>query len=303
MKYYFIINGRKDKTALVPEIKRQVEECSSLLEENGDTYDLYVTMGEGDATREVHLYSDLHPAEKVCFVACGGDGTVNEVASGMVGFPNKSLAILALYGNCDFIKYYPDRQFQSFREILKGENCQIDIIKANDSYAINVCGMGFDSVVASAASFYTEENATNVFRKGVAKGILFGRWNRLNVVVDGEKIGHRYLLLCTLANSKYVGGEFCCAPRAVIDDGLIEVCYLRPMSFISFLCMLSVYKKGEHLQNKFLKHKIIYRRAKHVEVSSSRMIELCLDGELLPGTHFSIDILHEAITLRLPKKI
>lgn len=301
MKYFFIVNCRRDKAAIREEVERQLSELQQEIESRGDTTEVYLTTGEGDATREVRLYSDLHPNEKVCFVACGGDGTVNEVASGLVGFPNKSLAVLALHSTNDFVRYYPERKFESIRDIIDGEDCQIDIIKVNDSYSINVCDIGFDAVVARVANDLAVQGKKNVFRHGVAQAIFFGRSTRVKIKADGEKIGRRRLLLCTLANGRYVGGgDFLTAPRAINDDGLIELCYIRPILLITFLLMLNVYSKGRHLDHPRFSKLITYRQVKHVVVSSPQIIELCLDGELLPGTYFDIRILPKAVTLRLP---
>ncbi len=301
MKYFFIINCRKDKAAVRQEVEQQLSVLEEEITSRGDSFSLYFTTGEGDATREVRLYSDLHPNEKVCFVACGGDGTINEVASGMVGFPNKSLAILHLHSNADFVRYYPNRNFTSIRDMLDGETQQIDILKINDSYSINVCDFGFDAVVAKIANDLAAEGKKNVFRKAIGRAIFSGRFNKMKVVADGEPIGHRRMLLCTLGNGKYVGNGMLTSPRANNQDGLIELCYLRPMSLISFLAMLPTYSRGEHLTHPFFKRKLIYRQVKHVEVSAKRIIELCLDGEILPGSYFNIDILPQAITIQLPK--
>lgn len=301
MKYFFIVNCRKDKVAIRQEVEQQLAELEDEIASRGDSTSVYLTTGEGDATREVRLYSDLHPNEKVCFVACGGDGTINEVASGMVGFPNKSMAVLHLHSNADFVRYYPDRDFTSIRDLIYGETQQIDILKINDSYSINVCDFGFDAIVANVANELAAEGKKNVFGKGVARAIFSGRYNRIKVVADGEPIGHRLMLLCTLANGKYVGSGMLTAPFADNQDGLIELTYLRPMSLVAFLAMIGPYSRGEHHSRKFFNHKLIYRRVKHVEVSSKHIIDLCLDGEILPGTHFNIDILPQAITIQLPQ--
>jgi len=303
MKYYFIVNGRADKSEMHEEIHRQIDECAPLFEAKGIVTDLYMTTGEGDATRQVRLYCDLHPDEKVCFVACGGDGTLNEVASGLVGFAHKSVALLNFCGHGDdFVKYYPDRKFQSLKDILDGETVRIDIMKVNDSYCINVCDFGVDAIAASAANMLSQEGKTNVYRKGVLRALLVGRYNHIVVKVDGEKLGGRYMLSCSLGNGKYMGGEFLCCPFAANDDGLIEVSFFKAMSLLRFILTLSPYVKGKHFETWYTKGKCIYRQGKHIEIYSKRMIELCLDGELLPGTHFNIDIFNKAIVLHLPKK-
>lgn len=302
MKYYFIVNGRADKTEMHAEVRRQIKECATLMEEQNIVPDWYMTTGEGDATRQVRLYCDLHPDEKVCFVACGGDGTLNEVASGMVGFNRKSLALLNFCGHGDdFVKYYPERKFQSLKDIIEGESAQIDIMKVNDSYFINVCDFGVDAIAASIANMLSQEGKTNVYRKGVVRALLVGRYNAIVVKVDGEKLGDKFMLSCSLGNGKYMGGEFLCCPFARNDDGLIEVTYFKAMSLLRFLLTLPPYIKGKQFETWYLKRKCLYRQAKHIEIHSKRIMELCLDGEMLPGTHFNIDVLEKAITFRLPK--
>jgi len=297
MKYIYIINGRADKVPKYKELFEQLKQCPH-------SYDIYTTLGEGDATRYVRVYCDLHPSEEVCFVACGGDGIVNEVASGIVGFQDKQMAILFIGGStADFLECYPGRDFRNVKAMLEGTTQSVDIIKVNDSYSINVCNFGFDSTVASRANDLIAKGMEGhkAFRRGVAYALLTSRFNRIRVVVDGQPIKHRLLLLCTLSNGVQVGGEFRCAPNAKNDDGLIEVCYLRTMSLLRFLFTLNSYRKGEHLTHKFFKHKVIYRQAREVVVSSKDLIDISLDGEIIPGSIFNIKILPKAISLRLPQ--
>lgn len=298
MKYNFVINGRKDKISAKDIIKEQLDGLKKHID-----YNIYITEGIGDATRYVHVYCDLHPQEEVCFIACGGDGTINEVASGMVGFENKCLAVLPLSGTGnDFIKYYPGYDFYNVSRIIDGSNQQIDIMKINDNYAINICNFGFDSFVCSTANNLSAQGIKDPYKKGIMKALLIGRFNRIKVVVDGNKIGGKRMLLCTLANNSHVGGGFHCAPRAKNNDGLIDVCFVKTMSLLNLVRILPTYKSGKHFDDKWCQRKMIYRQAKHVEVSSPNLIELCLDGEMLPGVKFNIDILPSAITLRLPKQ-
>lgn len=297
MKYIFIVNGREDKTFIRDEIQRQIDSLEIPIE-----YIVYSTVGEGDATRYVSVFCDLHPKDQVCFVACGGDGIVNEVASGLVGYESsKSLGVISIGGTGnDFVKYFKGRDFSQVKNMLYGQHQLIDIIRVNDNYSINVCNFGFDSVVCNTANALIAKGKKNPYNKGVAVAVMIGRFNKINVVADGEKLGGRRILLCTLANGCSVGGEFICAPRSVIDDGLIDICYIRTMSLLKFLRLLPIYTQGHHLDNPKFSRKIIYRRAKHVEVTSKEQIELCLDGEMLPGNKFVIDILPKAINLLVP---
>lgn len=301
MKYIFII-GRKDMNADFSLLTKQIEDAKPVFEERGDSYEQYWMKGIGDGTRKVRIYSDLHPSEKVCFVACGGDRTIGEVASGLVGFQNKSMAVFSLgdTGN-DFVKSFPERNFQSVRALLNGQAKEIDILKINDSFSINVCDFGFDSVAGSVANEMLEAGRKRVYEKGIFAALLTARFNKIKVVADGEKLGRRRMLLCAICNGRYLGSGFHSAPHAAIDDGLMDVCFIKPLTLIGFLRLMPIYKRGEHLEHPHFKKRILYRQVKHVDVSSKAMMELCIDGEMLPGTKFSIDILPKAISLVLPE--
>lgn len=301
MHYIFII-GRSDMNSDTTTVDRQIEEAQLALAKHGDESECYWMKGIGDGTRKVRIYNDLHPNEKVCFVACGGDRTIGEVASGLVGFQNKSMAILTLgdTGN-DFVRCFPDKDFRSIDASLMGQVKEVDIIKINDSYALNVCDFGFDSVAGSVANEMFESGRPKAYEWGIFSAILSARFNKIKVIADGEKLGFRRMLLCAICNGEYLGSGFHCAPRAAMDDGLMDVCFIRPLTLLGFLRLMPIYKRGEHLEHRYFKRLILYRQVKHVDVISKEMIELCVDGEMLPGTKFSIDILPKAIKLVLPE--
>jgi len=319
MKYIYIINGRADKASQYSDFFEQLKEVPH-------TYEVYTTLGEGDATRYVCLYCDLHPEEEVCFVACGGNGIINGVASGLMFYNqalkhsnnqtlkhsnnqalnqscNHTMAILYFAGATeDFIINYPGRNFRSVKEMLAGTVTPTDIIQVNDSYCLNVCNLGFNSKVASRANELVAKgkSAHEAYTRGVANAILTSRFNRIKVKVDGERIARGYMVLCTLANGQRVGGEFNCAPYAKVDDGLIDVCYFRAMSLLRFLMLIPLYRKGEHIGSRPGKGRVLYRQAREVTIDAKGIIDVYLDGELLPGSHFDVKILPQALPLRLP---
>lgn len=298
MKYIFVINNRLDKdNHISDDLKRQLTGKDII-------YDIYRTEGVGDGIRFVRIYSDLHQNEEVCFVACGGSGTANEVASGIIGFKNKSMALLAYGSTNDFTKNYPERDFHSVDKILEGDKVQIDIIKANDNYSINVINIGFDGVCSFKGNTYIEQGMDGVkaFKRAVFASILTARYNSIKIVADGKQLNRKKMLLCAVGNGIWCGGQYRCAPYAVLDDGLMEVCLFKTCSLLTLLIMMKYYEKGEHLTNSFCKKRLIYCRAKHLQVTSKSLIYSGLDGETIPSCNFEIDVLPKALNLILPKK-
>lgn len=297
MHYCFIINNEPGKAGNADIIKKGIESLPEPID-----FEIYLTTAEKAAIDFVRDYCKNNPEQETCFVACGGDGTINEVATGMVGAKNKSLAVLAYGSGNDFIKYYPEKDFLNIEQLVKGTPHKIDILKVGlDHYSINVCNFGFDSVVASTANKLSRKGNKNPYRWGIVKAIFCGRFNSIQVKADGELLNEgKRMLLCTLGNNNHVGGEFFCSPRAKNDDGLIEVGYCKTTTLAGFLGILPIYTAGKHLDTpKAAKH-FIYRQSKTVDVHSDKEIELCLDGEMLAGKDFHIEVIPQAISFIIP---
>ena len=297
MHYCFIINAEPSKAGNADRIQADIDYLEKAID-----YEIYRTTAEKTATVFVKEYCAAHPELETCFVACGGDGTINEVATGMAGAANKHLAVLAYGSGNDFIKYYGDKDFRSVRDLVNGTPHRIDIMKVNDDrYSINVCNFGFDSVVASTANRLSRKGRKNPYRWGIVKAIFCGRFNRIKVRADGEELNpDKRMLLCTLGNNDHVGGEFLCSPRAKNDDGLIEVGYCKATTLVTFLGLLKKYTVGTHLDDPKASRHFIYRQSKVVRVHSDDTIELCLDGEMLSGKDFRIEIIPQVISFIIP---
>jgi len=297
MHYCFIVNNEPSKAGNAEKIEADIKRLEKPID-----FEIYRTTAEKTATEFVKEFCKDNPDKEACFVACGGDGTINEVATGMVGAANKHLSVLAYGSGNDFIKYYTGKDFLSVENLVNGTPHKIDILKVNDnSYSINVCNFGFDSVVASTANRLSRKGCKNPYRWGIVKAIFCGRFNRIQVKADGEELNPgKRMLLCTLGNNNHVGGEFFCSPRAKNDDGLIEVGYCKTTTLLGFLGLLKIYTIGNHLDDPKASKHFIYRQSKTVDVHSNKQIELCLDGEMLPGNDFHIEIIPGAISFIIP---
>ena len=293
MYYCFVVNGRDDKAALSNLIEALIKAVQQPIQ-----YEVYTTKFAGDAT---YFVRNFKAETDTCFVACGGDGTVNEVASGMVGDPRKYLAVLAMGTGNDFVKYYPDHDFNSIQALVSGNPTKLDIMKIGDRYSINVTNFGFDSIVGSIGAKLSAKGVKNPFRWGIAVALLKGRYNKIKVFANGEQLNYNgKLLLCTVSNGHYVGGEFYCAPKAKNNDGLKDVCLIKTMSLFRFLSLLPTYRSGQHLDSTEMEKDVEYVQTDHVEIVAQNQIELCLDGEMLAGKEFAIDILSKAVNFIIP---
>ena len=300
MHFIFIIKENDAPFAVRKGLEQRLHEFDSLLRQRGDSYDIYSVEGEGDGARYARIYNDLHPNEKVCFVACGGETMVNEVASGIVGFDGKSMAILSLDEDvCGFTACYPQLDFTNLGAILQGSFHNVDIIKVNDSYSLNVCSIGFDATISKR--FHLQKLTQKHRWLAMWEAVAFSRFNRVNVVADGFKLGRKRMLSCTIANGCCENHGAKCAPQAHNDDGLMEVCYVKPMSLLRLLYAFPRYFKGEHLGNRHLSRFLICRQAKKVVIDSKDLIEITVDGEILPGVHFEVEMLPRAVQLLLPQ--
>lgn len=293
MYYIFVVNGRKDKEYVFEDLARQLTSVTI-------DYEIYRTKSEGDATRFVRIYCDFHHDDEVCFVACGGTGTLNEVVNGVIGSLNKRVGHLAYGSGINFARHFPNRNFHSLSDLINGDTLLSDVIKCNNDYAINVVNMGFDSMSAFYGAQYALKGVSKPYLRGTVRAVLFSRFNWFKIVVDGVKLSCGPTMFCNIANASNYGEDYKCAPLAQIDDGHLDVTVARSVSLLEVAFMFNIFKAGRHISNAFCRRRMKFRNARHIEVSSKELIFLCLDGETVASRRFVIDILDKAVTLQLP---
>lgn len=309
IKHIFVMNpgaGRVDGTLLLKEKLRPFEGRLD--------YEIYLTTGQGDATNfVVRRCNEFKNTDcKLRFYACGGDGTICEVASGLVMSDNKNtqMTCYACGSGNDYIKYYGSQEdFLDIDKLLNGSPHKVDVmeIRSGDGHlrhSLNAVDVGFDSVVCKTMIDVKRKpliGGRNAYTTGIVVAVIKGRHNNCNITVDGKELHQGKMLLSTFANGRYIGGGYLCAPRSKNDDGLMEVCMLKTMSLLRLLMVIGVYRKGEHLYRPSLQRFIKYTRASEVELSTPTEVHLVIDGELISSNRFSLKQLPGAITFVAPR--
>jgi diacylglycerol kinase (ATP) len=126
--------------------------------------------------------------------------------------------------------------------------------------------------------------------------------NACRVRVDGELLNpDGNILLCTIANGQYVGGSFRCAPRSLDNDGLLEVCLVKPISVLTFVNLVKVYTEGTHLNDERFAKILEYRRGKKIEIDAPEGFIYSFDGELIRQNKFTVEVVPNAIRFAVPK--
>lgn len=300
MQYIFVVNPCAGQNDTVKMIRQTI----SVLPQKNDC-SIYITKSIGDARQFVKLTCETEKEQNLRFIACGGDGTINEVFSGVMGYPNVSVSCYPSGSGNDFVKVFGTEKFKDVEKLLTAPVQKIDVIKVGTHYSFNVVDFGFDTAVAiqiNEKRKKTGHGNKNAYKKGIFKAFIKNMNNKCTVTADGQVLnpdGH--LLLATVANGKYVGGSFHCAPRAKIDDGLLEVCLIKPISRLRFFKILVPYTNGKHLDREDMRDVIIYRQAKKIEVSAPEGFAYSLDGEIIYDNHFTIEIIPSALQFACPR--
>lgn len=301
MKCIFIVNPKAGEGKTQQVIREAIEKIPQK-----DDCEIYLTKAVNDATHFVREYCENHEGENVRFVACGGDGTINEVFNGAVGFENVSVSCYPCGSGNDFVKVFGGQEtFSDIQKIVEAPERKLDLLKVGDRYSVNVTNFGFDTTVAITINKERDKTGhgnKNAYTKGVVTALIKAMKTNCKVIADGEVLNPSgVMLLCTVANGQYVGGSFKCAPKAKTDDGLMEVAVCRPISRLTFASLLGIYTAGEHLDNEKTKKYFTYRQAKKVEVFAEKGFAYSLDGEIIYDEHFTIEIVPGALNFAVPE--
>lgn len=300
MKHIFIVNTVAGEKSCLDMVKDGIARCEEVID-----YEIYTPDSSDDSINYIKNYMDTHRDEDVCFYACGGDGTVNKVATGIVGYSNASMAILPFGTGNDYVKYYGTAEkFKNVCDVIHGEEKTVDVMKVNDKYALNSTHFGLDSVVAKAMNKLRRNvlfGKKRAYPFAVVWGFMTGMRNECIVYADGEQLNTSDILLCTVSNGKYVGGSYFNAPNSLNDDGLLEVCLVKPVPRLKFLGLIKYYVAGTHIGNPKFDDIVVYRQVRNVRIEGPEGFCVSIDGEIYQNSHIEIENLERKIRLIVPR--
>ena len=164
-------------------------------------------------------------------VAVGGDGTINEIASGLNGSQCTMAIIPTGSGNglarCLGI---PLKIKKALKLINTGIVRKIDTISCNGKCFINVGGIGFDAEIGHLFDT-AEKRGLLTYVKITLAEILYFKPRQYELNFDGKTRSVEALLI-SVANSTQWGNDIKIAPMARVDDGLVDICILKKFPLI-----------------------------------------------------------------------
>lgn len=299
MKHVIVLNPLAGVNNKPEVIKDKVNEAFHDLD-----YLIYETKGTKDATRFVKEFLIHNTDDIVRFYSCGGDGTLNEIANGLIEFDNAELACYPIGSGNDFIKYFGKADdFLDFRSLINGKSIKTDVIEFDGHYIVNVFNVGFDAVVCELQRKYKKLpliSGKGAYNLGVIMALLRKIAHKFIIKVDGEEFYNGKVTLCAVANAKCYGGGYYCAPNADVSDGKIDICVVKKVSRFTFAKLVKDYKAGRHVTSpKFSKH-VLYKQGKIVEIDIEKPLYYTIDGENNKTSKIKLSVLSNKLKFVIP---
>ncbi|KAF0234564.1 MAG: hypothetical protein FD181_3662 [Prolixibacteraceae bacterium] len=269
-KIFLVINkfaGYRKKYSLA------VYKVVSVLQENGCEVEYSYTNHPGHAT-ELAFTAASKGFELV--VAVGGDGTVNEVAQGLIGTATP-LGIVPMGSGNGLARDLgiPMNIKKSARLLVEGNLKLIDVCRINSQRFLCTAGIGFDALVADKMAKAPTRGFLRYIQITLKESIAFKPF-KIKMKVNGLWI-EKPVFLATFANARQFGNNAFIAPKADISDGLMDVVVVRPFPKIwlpvfGIVLFLGIIPKLPVVE---------YHKAKQVELQLAETPFFHFDGE--PG--------------------
>ena len=296
MEHIFIINpaaGSRDRTEEYSKLIRKI--CG----ERGLSCRIAVSAAPGDCRRLAREAAES--GEEVRIYACGGDGTLNEVASGAAGHDNVAVTVFSGGSGNDFVKLFSDPgAFFDLDRLLDCQETTVDLIKCNDDYSLNICSVGLDARIGTDVSRYKRLPLLHGFRAYAAStvvNVIKGIAEHYIIEINGERIDGKQTMICA-CNGRFYGGGFNPVPDADPSDGLMDVLVVKKVSRFQVPGVVGKYKKGLYRK---LPKLVRHFRTDRVKIICDKETCINLDGELRRAKEVVFSIAKEKLRFFYPK--
>jgi len=257
------------------------------------------TSAPGQATR---LVRDAYAQGYRKFIAVGGDGTSYEIVNGI--FPadkddRATLAFLPLGTGNSFLRDFSDRGVDFAIEALLAQRSRpCDVLRltheAGSLHYINLLSMGFSADVATLRARRFSGWGEVGYQASIFITLARFRRRPFPLRVDAEpELDQRPCLFLTFSNSKFTGGTMMIAPKAEVDDGLIEYVRWGPIGRLGLIRNLPTLYDGTHIEHPLAER----RQAKRIDFQLDDPVDVMVDGEVLTLRCRSLDLLPSALNV------
>jgi len=274
---------------------RQLRSAISEIREQGYRVEVRITWEAGDAER---FAAEATREDVEVVVAAGGDGTINEVACGVLSAdtPSETAVAVIPYGTAnDFatgIGVLKGDPLSALQLAAQGAVTPIDVGRVNDRIFVNVASGGFGAEVTA--------NTPPKLKKA-----LGGAAYSLMGVVTAAKMNpyecrfelpdctthEGALLLMAVGNGRQCGGGYQVAPEACLNDGLLDVVVVHDAEVQQFGAVLNELLDMTNAANRF----VTYKQVSSFSLESSRDLQLNLDGEPYRDTRFQFEVIPQSL--------
>lgn len=292
LKVLFIINpisGGKDKKKIPGYIETHLDKAK---------FDFRISFTE----RVEHAFMLSKAAVKEGYnivVAVGGDGTVNEVAKGIVN-TNCVLGIIP-YGSGNGLARtlkVPLNTINAIKNINNNHYIKIDSAKLNDRMFFNMAGCGFDAQISN--EFASDKKRGLIgYIKVAFQQIRKYKSEQYQINIDGNIINREAFIL-SIANSSQYGNDAHIAPHADVKDGILDIVIVKPFHFIKLPIMAMYMFRNKADQSKYVE----YFKGKKIHISREKKAPIHLDGEpSMEQKDLNIEILPLSLNVIVPSHV
>ena len=269
-----------------------------------DGYDVRLTSRPGEATsiaaRSVG-YDTL--------VVLGGDGVIHEAACGLMSLPRERrarLAVLPLGSGNDYARTLGMARNDveaALAQLVRGTVREVEVGRVNGVHFMQTLSFGLDAAIALDT---TDRRARDTSQEGealfVTSGIKILSQARggyaCTARFDGEPACELSTLVFAIQVGPSYGGGFRICPDASPCDGALDVCYnVRVPALPHLLGLFGLARRGLHARSSVVQ----LRRIRHAELDFEVAPPCQVDGERLEGTHFSVEVVPQALRVIFPR--
>ncbi len=299
MRHVFILNPVAGKTRAALALQGQIE--SYFAAHPQEEYRVRLTECAGDATRIAA--EECASGGAVRLYACGGDGTLHEVANGIPPHSGVELAAVPCGSGNDYVRTYGGKEyFLDLADLIEGTAIPVDAVDCGGKRSLNIASIGMDAKVSERMTRYKNlpgVGGSLAYELAILDVLCHPIGDEMTLTIetqDGTVQRQGKFLLALAANGQYYGGGYHGAPQAVEDDGVLDFVLVKKISRFQILNFLNLYKAGNYEHLTCCEH----LRGYSMRAVATKPTVCNVDGECTIGDAMDFVVLPAAYRFVLP---